>query len=133
MEFPKELKPTILYGVGTDLKIPRMNFVQAMTYLRDDLGQSGKTGQLTIVWDANAKIGKQKIWINGFADAAGHEGKSASNLILQPRVLIDLGQHFGKAGFLFIGSEFDGRINKFGIKDAHQIGAQAIAVFVFGR
>lgn len=122
MEFPKGLKPALLYGAGVDLKIPGTRFVQFHAMRRDDLGIKGSTFQLTTVWEAARRLKKGEIVFAGFADWAGHEGGSAANLITQPRFLYFIKPIIG------FGVEVDHRTNKFGVQGVRETVVQPMLV-----
>lgn len=129
-EFGKDIS-RFLYGAGVDLNIHGFNFLRVNFYQRNDPKLEGSTHQLTLAWNRPFKIGNANFLFEGFADFAGAEGTSASNELVVPRLMYDIGESWGKAGKLQVGIEFQYWHNKFGIKGVTEAAPQFIAKWIF--
>jgi nucleoside-specific outer membrane channel protein Tsx len=104
-----------LYGVGLNLQVPGFSYFQLNAYLRDDQNLPGTTWQLTPVWLYPFTVGGLNFNFQGFIDYAGAEGPAARNLLVVPRLWLDLGAMWGMPGKLEAGVEYLYWNNKYGV------------------
>lgn len=105
-----------LYGASVDLNVPGFTYFQFNAYVRDDKSLPGTTRQITPVWLYPFALGKLKFELQGFVDWAGAEGPAAENLLIVPRLWLDLGALWGAPGRVQAGAEYLYWKNKFGIE-----------------
>lgn len=103
-----------LYGFDLEWNVPF--FLSTSLYSRDDLGASGTSTQLTVVWDLPFEFSKTFFIFRGFADITSKEGDLEGSILSQPQLLLDLDKSFGVSG-LSAGIEYQYWHNKFGVKD----------------
>ncbi|WP_291842427.1 hypothetical protein [Maricaulis sp.] len=104
-----------LGGIAADLDIEGFRVFRVHAFLRDDPRRDGTTGQLTIVWNRPFTLGEEQFLAEGFADIAGAEGSGVANQLVVPRLLWDVGAHYGTAGRIWLGLEWQYWHNKFGV------------------
>lgn len=104
-----------LYGVGVDLQLPGFSYFQVNAYVRDDKSLPGTTWQITPVWLYPFTVAGLKFNLQGFIDYAGAEGPAARNLLVVPRLWLDVGALWGSPGKLEAGVEYLYWKNKYGI------------------
>lgn len=120
-----------LYGVGFSLDLPKFSYFDLNLYVRNDQSQSGATYQVTPVWGLPFQAGPVKMLFEGFADFAGREGLKSSNIDIQPRLLVDVGNFWGQPDAVYVGTEYIYWHNKFGIKGLNEHVATAALKLTF--
>ena len=113
LEFGSNLQ-TYLIGAGTNLTVPGFAFVEVDAYYRDDPDVDGSAFQVTSAWLSNFQVGAAKLQFVGFLDWSGAEGPKSANLLTQPKLLLDLGHHWGTPDRLLAGIEYTIWFSKFG-------------------
>lgn len=116
----------LLVGPTFDLAVPGFAFfnVDVLAY-RDSgrfsgfgggslCGGTKTTYQITPVWNLPFAIGSAKFSVEGFVDAIGSHGTCKSQVLTQPQLRWDVGNHMGKPGTVFLGIEYQYWKNKFG-------------------
>lgn len=115
LETPTGIKRTQLYGLGLDLNLDFLDFLQVNFFIRDDMNTDGTSSQVTLVWKKSWEMVTQKFIFQGFLDYTTEEGDSAnkkeSYLLAQPQFVWVATNNF------HIGVEQQFWSNKFGIKD----------------
>jgi len=104
-----------LYGAGIDLAVPGFSYFQLNVYVRDDRALPGETWQITPCWRLPLKLGPLQGNLQGFIDWAGAEGPARQNLLIVPRLWLDVGALWGEPGHLEAGVEYLYWKNKFGV------------------
>jgi len=105
-----------LYGGALDWKVPGFSFLKTHFYVRDDPHAPSKTWQSTVCWQIPFKLGRTGWVCEGFADFAGSEGRLASNQMIVPRLLLDIGGLVGAGDSKYwLGVEYSYWHNKFGV------------------
>ncbi len=83
-------------------------------------GKQKTTYQITPVWNLPFSIGPAKFSFEGFMDIIGSHGTCATQVLTQPQLRWDVGNHFGKPGTVFLGVEYQYWDNKFGGKQRNE-------------
>ena len=109
-----------LYGAAVDFKVPGFSYFQLNAYVRDDQNQPGTTWQITPVWLYQFNLGSLKFSLQGFIDYAGTEGAAVRNLLVAPRLWLDLGSLWDAPGHLEVGVEYLYWQNKYGVKGVNE-------------
>jgi len=104
-----------LYGASVDLAVPGFSYFQLNAYVRDDTALPGETWQITPVWRLPFKLGSLQGNLQGFIDWAGSEGPAKQNLLIVPRLWLDVGALWGAPGHVEAGVEYLYWRNKFGV------------------
>lgn len=80
----------LLYGIGLNWDLPYFKFFQTNFYVRDNPDLSGKSHQVTFIWNLPIKISKHKLLIEGFAEIVSNEGKKykSNNWLFQDYYLM---------------------------------------------
>lgn len=121
LEQPKNQSMRTLLGISADLDVPGFRFFKPTLSWRDNPDLTGSTYQLTLVWNSIFTWFDQSLVFEGFADFAGQEGKTSSNLLTAPRLLLDAGQAAGRqADKLWLGLEWQYWHNKFGLAGTNE-------------
>lgn len=120
-----------LYGLGFDLDIPAFSYFNVNVYIRDNPDLAGSTYQITPYWRLDVPAGKTSVIFEGFADFAGSEGASAANIIVQPRLLIDLGGLWDAPGKIEFGMEYSYWRNKYGVRGVTDSVPQVMLKIIF--
>lgn len=130
-----DVEPRVLLpGITLDLKLPGFDFfnVDILAYVdrgrfdgRDN-GCHETTYQITPAWKLPFTAGAEKFSFEGFADFIGAHGNCVSQILTQPQLRWDVGNHFGKAGRVFVGVEYQYWRNKFGIDGLRDSFPQAL-------
>ncbi len=127
-----------LYGAGFDLDIPHFQFFSLNFYMRNDPGLDGETTyQISPAWNIPFNIAGAGFQFRGFLDYVGSTGDEGewnyreSNLLMQPQLLLDLGNFSDKPGNLFVGVEYQYWTNKYGLKDIDENYVQVMGKWVF--
>lgn len=118
----------LLLGPTVDFNLPGFNFfnVDILAY-RDSgtfsgfgggklCGETKTTYQVTPSWQLPFSIGPARFSFEGFADFIGSHGTCARQVLTQPQLRWDVGNHFGKPGTVFLGVEYQYWKNKFGVE-----------------
>jgi len=127
----------LLPGITTDWKIPGFTFfhVDVLAYI--DQGRlAGRSNQcqpagvqITPAWDAPFEIGPIRFDFQGFVDVITGHGACEYQVLTQPQLRIDVGNFFGKQDRIFIGTEVQYWVNKYGIKDLNEFNPQTLVVW----
>lgn len=104
-----------LYGASVDLAVPGFAYFQFNAYVRDDRALPGETWQVTPIWLLPFKFGRLQGNLQGFIDWAGAEGPAKQNLLIVPRLWLDVGALWGAPGHVEAGFEYLYWKNKFGV------------------
>lgn len=122
----------LLVGPSVDLNIPGFAFFNFAAQAYIDRGRfngfgggklcgSNSTGvQFTPAWAAPFSIGPAKFEFSGFVDIITNHGSCATQVLAQPQLRWDVGNHFGKPGTMFLGVEYQYWDNKFGSKQRNE-------------
>ncbi len=107
-------------GLGTDLKIPGFNFVQAMLYRRNSESGFSDGWQFTPVWNMSFPVGNSEIIFDGFIDwvFSAKEDGYEENIHFNPQLSYNLGKAIWGDQMLKVGVEYSYWKNKYGIKDS---------------
>lgn len=105
-----------LYGAAVDLNLPGFAWFKFAAYGRDDDNLPGQGWQITPAWLYPFNAGKLKFSFQGLIDYIGPEGPSVRNLVVVPRLWLDVGALWGAPGHLEVGVEYFYWKNKFGVK-----------------
>lgn len=121
-----------LYGLAVDLAIPKVPVFQINYYVRNEITAPTELGsQLTLVWLAPFSLGSTAWSFEGFLDYAFGNEPSEDNLLMGPRLLLDVGNFFGAKGQLEAGIEYQYWSNKFGIKNVDEKVAQTMVKWIW--
>lgn len=120
-----------LYGLGVDLEVPGFAYFQVNAYVRDDKNLPGTTWQLTPIWLYPFALGEWQFKFQGFVDYAGEEGPAARNLLVVPRLWLDIGAFWGSPGKLEAGIEYLYWENKFGVEGVTESVVQPMLRWTF--
>ena len=101
------------YGIGLALDVPGFQNFGANFLSRDDPRFSGRAGLLVFNWRAALNWGAP-VNFEGFCDIQEAEGEQNSWVHCQPRLLLDIGHFYGRAGEIFGGIEYQYWSDKFG-------------------
>ena len=106
-----------LYGLGVNLSVPHFTFVKLNAYVRDDANLPDKTYQVSLTWLSKFVI-NDRLVVNfaGFIDDAGKESTKSANLLIKPRLMLDLGRLWQAPKNLYLGVQYVYWKNKLGIK-----------------
>lgn len=118
----------LLLGPTLDLAVPGFAFfnVDVLAY-RDSgtfsgfgggrlCGEIDTTYQITPAWKLPFRLGPAKFSFEGFLDLIGSHGTCHRQVLTQPQLRWDVGNHFGRADTVFLGFEYQYWRNKFGIE-----------------
>ena len=116
--------------MAVDLNIPGFRFFKTNLYARKDTsrGAGFDDMQVTLSWSRPFEIGREKFVIDGFVDYVVGWGPQATLVHFVPQVKWDLGQHIGRPGKVYFGTEIDIWKNQFGIKDSPAFTTDQIAI-----
>lgn len=118
----------LLLGPTIDLNIPGFAFFNVDVLAYNDsgtfsgfgggklCGENKTTYQITPAWNYPFSLGTAKFSFEGFVDLIGSHGTCARQILTQPQLRWDIGNHMGKPGAVFLGLEYQYWNNKFGIK-----------------
>lgn len=117
----------LLLGPTFDFNMPGFTFfnVDVLAY-RDSgsfngfgggklCGETKTSYQITPAWKAPFTIGEAKFSFEGFVDIIGKHGTCERQILAQPQLRWDVGNHFGKSDRVFLGIEYQYWHNKFGV------------------
>lgn len=129
----------LLPGVTLDLNIPGFSFfsIDLLGYIdrgqfdgRDN-GCHAETYQIAPAWGLPFNIGHAKFSFEGYANITGTHGNCLHNILAQPQLRWDVGNHFDKPDKFMIGVEYQYWHNKFGIEGLHESLPQFLAVWKY--
>lgn len=130
-----------LVGPSVDLALPGFAFFNLAAQAYIDRGRfsgfgggklcgSNSTGvQVTPAWNLPFSLGSAKFEFSGFLDWITSHGSCSAQVLTQPQIRWDVGNHFGKAGTVFLGVEYQYWHNKFGINGLTETFPQALLVW----
>ena len=131
----------LLLGPTIHLNVPGFTFfnVDVLAY-RDSgnyrsngggklCGETATTYQVTPAWKLPFSLGSESFSFEGFVDFIGSHGTCATQLLAQPQLRWDVGQHFTKPNRVYLGFEYQYWNNKFGIQDRKDNLIQMMMVF----
>lgn len=117
----------LLLGPTFDLNLPGFAFFNVDVLAYHDTGTfSGFGGgrlcgsvdttyQITPAWKLPFALGNAKFSFEGFVDVIGSHGTCSNQVLTQPQLRWDVGNHLGKPDTVFLGFEYQYWRNKFGI------------------
>ncbi len=120
----------LLVGPTFDLNIPAAAFfnVDVLAYADRGIysgfgggalcGGHKTTWQITPAWNFPFSVGPAKFTFEGFMDVIGKHGSCERQVLTQPQLRWDVGNHFGRPGAVFLGLEYQYWRNKFGAKQS---------------
>jgi nucleoside-specific outer membrane channel protein Tsx len=108
------------FGVGFDLNIPGFDWarfdIQTYKIAQGQVGATEATYQFTPSWSIPFEIGGAKFDFTGFIDIIGDTGgNTATQILTQPQIRLDVGNFFGKPNVFYAGIEYSYWKNKFGV------------------
>lgn len=130
-----------LLGPTFDLNVPGFAFFNVDVLAYSDhgtysgfgggklCGDSGTTYQVTPAWLLPFSIGSAKFSFTGFMDIIGSHGTCARQILTQPQLRWDVGNHFGKPDTVFLGFEYQYWKNKVGIDGRNESHPQFLLVW----
>lgn len=131
----------LLFGPTFDLNIPGFAFFNVDVLSYKDTGRfrgfgggslcgnSNTTYQLTPAWKLPFQLGSAKFSFEGFVDVIGNHGSCKTQVLTQPQLRWDVGNHFGKPDSVYLGFEYQYWHNKFGINNRNESFPQALLVW----
>lgn len=131
----------LLLGPTFDLNLPGFAFFNVDVLAYHDAGSfSGFGGgqlcgstkttfQITPAWKLPFSIGSAKFSFEGFLDEIGDHGTCKNQVLAQPQLRWDVGNHFGKPDSVYLGFEYQYWHNKFGIKGRNESFPQLLLTF----
>jgi nucleoside-specific outer membrane channel protein Tsx len=127
-----------LIGLGMDLNLPEWDLLKLALYQRysqSDFypGAQGSAPQLSVVWSQNFSTGRVNWLFEGFMDYAWAEaavGKT-DNVLIQPRMLVDIGTWWDQPRQWWLGVEHSVWYNKYGVKGIDESVTQAAIKWQF--
>lgn len=117
----------LLLGPTFDLNVPGFAFFNVDVLAYKDTGtfsgfgggrlcgDSDVTYQITPAWLLPFSLGSAKFSFTGFVDLIGNHGTCERQILAQPQLRWDVGNHMGKPDTVFLGLEYQYWHNKFGI------------------
>jgi nucleoside-specific outer membrane channel protein Tsx len=130
-----------LLGPTFDLSVPGFNFLNVDVLAYHDTstfsgfgggyscGEVKTTYQVTPSWQLPFSIGSAKFSFEGFMDVIGSHGSCKQQVLTQPQLRWDVGNHFGTPGKVYLGIEYQYWKNKFGIDGRTEHFPQALLVW----
>lgn len=94
-------------------------------------GEKKTTYQVTPAWNIPFSIGTAKFTFQGFMDVIGSHGTCERQILTQPQLRWDVGNHFGQPGRFLLGFEYQYWHNKFGLDGVKESFPQILGVFKF--
>jgi nucleoside-specific outer membrane channel protein Tsx len=120
-----------LYGIGVSMKIPGVAFDKLVAYVHHEDARGGDVYELTWVWSIPVQRGRLRVTFAGWGEAVGAGGGKASHLLVQPRLLADVGAVFGAPGIVEVGMEYEYWRNKFGVEGVTERVPQGMLQWTF--
>ncbi len=110
-----------LYGVGIDLRIPELDYVETNFYYRNNSdGDSDKT--METIYGRVFELGSQVIILHGLMEWSSAESDRAASFRFNPQLRLDVGRWLGLGPRkLEAGLEYSYWHNKFGLKDIPEL------------
>lgn len=129
----------LLPGISVDLNLPGFAFfnfdilayIDRGRFAGNDNGCNADTHQLTPAWKLPFSIAGEKFSFEGFVDVIGAHGNCARQVLGQPQLRWDIGNHFGQAGKLFLGIEYQYWNNKYGVRGVRDSFPEALLLWKF--
>jgi len=129
----------LLPGITVDLNLPGFAFfnVDMLAYIDrgrfagNDNGCNADTYQLTPAWKLPFSIAGEKFSFEGFIDVIGAHGNCVRQVLSQPQLRWDIGNHFGPSDKLYLGIEYQFWNNKFGVRGVRESFPEALLVWKF--
>ncbi|CAK0780185.1 conserved hypothetical protein [Gammaproteobacteria bacterium] len=129
----------LLPGITVDLNLPGFSFfnVDLLAYIdrgridSHDNGCHATSYQITPAWKLPFTIWQEKFSVEGFADFIGAHGNCTSQILTQPQLRWDVGNHFGKPGQVFASIEYQYWRNKFGVNGTRESFPQVLLIWKF--
>lgn len=129
----------LLSGISLDFNLPGFAFLNVDVLAFIDRGEfadhtndcNASTYQITPAWKLPFSIGSAKFSFEGFTDFIGAHGRCASQILSQPQLRWDVGNHFGHPEKLFVGSEYQFWHNKYGIQGLQDNFPQTLLLWKF--
>ncbi len=127
----------LLPGITIDLNVPGFTFlnIDVLGYIdrgkfdgRDN-SRNAETYQIAPAWALPFSIGNAKFSFEGYANITGSHGNCHHNVLTQPQLRWDVGNHYGKPDKLMVGVEYQYWHNKYGIEGLHDSLPQFLAVW----
>lgn len=84
-------------------------------------GAHKTTWQITPAWKFPFSVGSAKFSFEGFVDVIGKHGTCERQILAQPQLRWDVGNHFGRPDSVFLGFEYQYWKNKFGAKQSESL------------
>ena len=111
-------KPVYLYGLGTNIDSSKFKFIKLNLYSRRDTRDSSSTYQVSMAWLSRFSFHERlKFKFYGFVDYVGKQHHLAENLLIKPKLLLDIGELLKlKQDKLFLGARFYYWHNKLGYR-----------------
>lgn len=107
--------------MAVDFNIKGVKFFKTHLFYRDNPDLAGHTQQLTLSWNIPFKFNNIDFLIEGFTDIAGSEGQTVANLVVAPRILMDISSYLNiNHKTLWFGIEWQYWHNKFGIDGVNE-------------
>jgi nucleoside-specific outer membrane channel protein Tsx len=131
----------LLAGPTFDLGLPHFTFFNVDVLAYHDTGtfsgfggghlcgRAATTYQVTPSWKLPFTLGGEKFSFEGFLDWIGPHGTCAQQVLTQPQLRWDLGNHWGKPDQVFLGLEYQYWNNKFGVHGQRDNLVQALLVW----
>jgi len=107
LDQPSGAPPTILYGLGTNLKIPGFAFFNLNFFARKEVGHAGTGFQLNPAWLLPFEFGPVKASFGGWIDWMTGIGNEENWFQMQPTLFVDVGNFWGAPGKLETGIEYE--------------------------
>ncbi len=88
---------SLRYAVGPAVDLA--NGLRVGALFRDDLAQSGATGQVTATWNVPFEVAGREIVASGYADAIGPEGDSSAHGVVKSEIWIKFNPEIYVGGY----------------------------------
>lgn len=125
-EFGEGDVETLLVGVGVDLEIPGLDYLQLNAYRRHPQHGGDSQWQITPVWAWTTPLGGSDLVVDGYIDwVIDNTATRHAHLHFNPQVKYDLGKALGqREKTVYVGIEYDYWKNKYGIADNSVLGQE---------
>jgi len=130
-----------LPGITTDWKIPGFTYFNVDTLAYIDHGRfggsldaqqcNGVSFQITPAWDIPFTIGPARFDFQGFVDFIGGHGVCSFQILAQPQLRLDVGNFFGAPDKLYVGTEYQYWLHKYGFEDVTEYHPQTLVLWRF--
>lgn len=127
-------------GATLDLDVPKFDYfsIDVLTYQNIGryhgfgggslCGRHDTTYLISPYWKLPFQIGSAKFSFQGFLDIMGAHGDCKQQVLTQPQLRWDVGNHFGKPDKVFLGIEYQYWRNKYGTPGLRDNVVQALVV-----